>query len=661
MKKTLLYYSLFFLPTVSSCHTDYYDVGAAAVSIEPNRETVSLTLAGFASPDEGRFTITWDDLGEYPVTSLSRIADSVLFLNDNYMLSISGKQDLQSGKPLAMNMPVKEIAFFKNDFYGINLKDELVKGARTDQTISWTIIKPAIKLATLTATDDGLYIVNLENKLLKGIPDEDGLRWISDDHMPGIISLTSDAKHSSQPSSAAPESIISLASDTKRLYGLTSHNTLWQKSLSKDEPWGKIGYKNNVTYTIDAIRIAFINNNLYAIDEKKHLYKSRHSTVGDLQATAMSIRKNGRTVVIVGVDVCGFDKSFTDLIKEEVYQKRGIAGEAILINASHSHFAPVTQSWITWQPPNQKPDSLYLLQVVRTGIIKAIEESLDNAQPSRLYLQRGSCDIGKNRTRIEGYTIYDNTVDVITAVSVKDQKKCILYLAGCHPVFTEPEVGHFTINANFPGFSRKLLADDPDIEHAIFLQAFAGDINPKDPFRKSGEQLADSVLQIMNRATRHEIRGDLSFFMDTIAIAITPPTLSEIESFKAANLPKQGEMVANRDIRWADVMLEHHRKNRMPDEMPVYYQTLNVGNWKLIALSREVTTEFGIVIRDLWPDRHVSAIAYTNDVPSYLATDPHIRAKNYEGYGSFFWYAQPKPFPLKSFEKVIDKIKHINH
>ena len=116
-----MHYNLFFLLTVSSCNTDYYDIGTAAVSIEPNQETVSLTLAGFAVPDEGRFTITWDDLGEYPVASFSRIADSVLFLNDNYMLSISGKQDLKSGKPLEMNTPVKEIAFFKNNFYGINL------------------------------------------------------------------------------------------------------------------------------------------------------------------------------------------------------------------------------------------------------------------------------------------------------------------------------------------------------------------------------------------------------------------------------------------------------------------------------------------------------------------------------------------------------------
>jgi hypothetical protein len=604
MEKPLVFFSLFLTLTAGSCNGGYYKIGAAAVSIEPNRETVSLTLAGYASPNEGRFTITWDDLGEQSAASCSRIFDSALFPDDHSVLFVSEKEALKSDKPLKMNIPVKNIAFADNTFYGIGQKGELVIGKRTAQTLTWAV---------------------------------------------------------AQSASVAPQSIISLASDSKRLYGLTGDNTLWQKSLATDGPWEKIGYKNNVTYTIDPVRIAFFDNDLYALDAKNHLYKSRHSTVGDLQATAMTIEKNGKTVVIVGVDVCGFDKSFTDLVKEEVHQKRGITKEAILINASHTHFAPVTQSWITWQPPNQKPDSVYLMKVVRTGIIKAIEEALDQAQPSRLYMQRGTSAIGKNRTRVEGYTIYDNTVDVITAVSVKDQKKRALYLAGCHPVFTDPEVNNFTINANFPGFSRKLLTDNQDIECAIFLQAFAGDINPNDPFRKSGEQLADSVLQIMSRATRHEIKGALSFFMDTVAIAITPPTLSEVESFKAENLPNQGNIVADRDIRWADVMLEHYRENRMPNEMPVYYQTLNVGNWKLVALSREVTTEFGMAIREIWPDQHVSAIAYTNDVPSYLATDPHIRAKNYEGYGSFFWYAQPTPFPLQSFEKVIEKIKRTNH
>ncbi len=119
--------------------------------------------------------------------------------------------------------------------------------------------------------------------------------------------------------------------------------------------------------------------------------------------------------------------------------------------------------------------------------------------------------------------------------------------------------------------------------------------------------------------------------------------------------------IAHRDVRWAKLMLEHYDKNGTPPtDMPIYVQTLNIGDWKLIGLSREVTTEFAIAIRNLWPEKKVSVAGYTNDIPSYLPTDPHIIARDYEGYGSFFWYGQPNNYPLGTFDKIITRIRENN-
>ena len=56
----------------------------------------------------------------------------------------------------------------------------------------------------------------------------------------------------------------------------------------------------------------------------------------------------------------------------------------------------------------------------------------------------------------------------------------------------------------------------------------------------------------------------------------------------------------------------------MPAVMPVYIHTINIGNWKLVGLSREAVTQYGIEIRRLWPDQPVSVVGYTNDVSSYF-------------------------------------------
>lgn len=574
MKWIFLTNLLFLALLGNSCQADYFKVGTSSVSIEPGNETISLTLAGYASPNEGRFTLTWDDLG---------------------------KSDL----------PLPE----ERELYP--------------------------EVVCMTASEDYLFAISKSGQLLRGTLTEDRPEWIiAEDTSPDIISLTC---------------------DRNRLYGLTAGNVLLQRSLTMNDTWAKIGYNNGETYTIDAKRIAYLDGAIYAVDGNGHLFKGRHATVGDLTARAMSITKGNNTLVVVGVDVCGFDKSFTDDIKEEICRKTLIRPEAILINASHTHYAPVTQSWITWQPPNQRPDSLYLLHTVRPAIIRAIEESLANSKASDLYLGRGTSDIGQNRRKIKDYDIYDNTLDVLVAVSRENKKKTVLFMAGCHPVAADPQVNSFTMNANFPGYARELIEKDPDIENSIFLQAFAGDINPKGQFRQSGKQLAEDVMRVVNKEILVPVTGNITFFMDTVAIPVTSWSEEKVKAFRTEHSATPGDMQADRNVRWANVMLEYHARGNMPEQMPVYYQTFNIGDWKLVALSREVTTEFGMAIRNLWPEKQVSVLAYSNDVPSYLSTDPHINAGNYEGYDSFFWYGQPSPFPLHTFDRIINSIKETNH
>lgn len=95
--------------------------------------------------------------------------------------------------------------------------------------------------------------------------------------------------------------------------------------------------------------------------------------------------------------------------------------------------------------------------------------------------------------------------------------------------------------------------------------------------------------------------------------------------------------------------------------MPVYMQTFNIGNWKLVGISRETVTDYSIGIKKLWPGKLVSVAGYCNDVSSYLPTSKHINAGVYEGKDSFFWYGQPAVFPLNLYETIIDRIKSKNY
>lgn len=95
----------------------------------------------------------------------------------------------------------------------------------------------------------------------------------------------------------------------------------------------------------------------------------------------------------------------------------------------------------------------------------------------------------------------------------------------------------------------------------------------------------------------------------------------------------------------------------MRTPMPVYIQTINIGNWKSVGLSREVPKEYYIGVKKIWPGKVVSMEGYSNDVSSYLPTQRHIRAGIYEGKDLLFWFGQPNIFSEDVFETVINCIK----
>lgn len=101
-------------------------------------------------------------------------------------------------------------------------------------------------------------------------------------------------------------------------------------------------------------------------------------------------------------------------------------------------------------------------------------------------------------------------------------------------------------------------------------------------------------------------------------------------------------------------------KSPLSDNMKIYVQTINIGDLKIVGLSREVVNEYGTAIRQLWPQKKVMVAGYCNDVPSYLPNDWHIEKKFYEGYDSFFWYGQPALPPTSIMSTVVNKVRENN-
>lgn len=617
-------------------------IGSATASLEPGDAAVSSALAGYGIPREGRFSITWEEVNESPpLKSITSYQDGFLAINDEEELLLGRLQKKSIvWKNLGKATDVSVLASSGTKIYAISSKGELLMGKLKSNKISWKKTDHFQRFSALTSLNHHLYATT-DSELLEGKIEKSGIQWRK-------ISTA--------------ENIISLTNDDRMLYALNQGDTIWSvKPYMDKKAWTIIGRNNGYTFTENLKDIAVFNNVLYAVNNGNQLLKGNHKSNGDLAVNALAIKGENETVVIAGVDVCGFDASFVNSIKSYFHQKHKLPEAAILINASHTHFAPVTQSWATWGEFYHVPDTNYLNNVVSKGIIAAIEEALANMEPADIFFGRGTTAIGVNRRSTKEITRpYDNTLDVIKIQIGNERIKSILFSAGCHPVFQNKGEESYTLGANYPSIARQHICNHMHTDHSLFLQGCGGDINPQEKsYHSTGDTLGSEVIKILE-SPMQRLGNTISFYLDTIEIPLNVWPIEKIKAFRAENLVKPGDIYAEKNVRWADLMMERYRRNDVQGNMPIYVQTINIGQWKLVGLSREAVTEYGLAIRALWPDRLVTVAGYCNDVSSYLPVNWHIETEVYEGLESFFWYGQ-NGIPKSNIKDIIiEKIKSRN-
>lgn len=630
-----------FLLSASGNAQTGYRIGVSRRSIEPDRSLVSLHLGGYGAPREGRFTLQWNSADFLPgTTGIGGDPQGIFIVRNGELLAGEPSQTGQLWKKTGNKRNIVAVTGNGKKIYGADASGKFFSSG-PGKKITWRKTGiPGMLTLSLACSPDCLY--SLDNK---------GSIWMIDP----------DAGTAGWTGISSPDGVISIAAINRKLYALTGSGVMYQCEPSSGRiKWLKAAGRNNETLTEDIRMITIAGNGIYGFGSDGYLYEGDHRSEGNLSVRTMAITGGSDTFVIVSADVCGFNDSFTGPLKNALREHYGLPPEAIFINSTHTHFAPVSQNWLTWQEANQRPDSTYLYSIVANAILSSVGEALDRRMPARIFFGRGNTGIGYNRSLPEHPELYDSSVDVLKIRYTETGRESYLFLASCHPVFSTAGKLHYTISANFPGVARKLVEERTGTSCSIFIQGTAGDINPGDDGEYiSGEKLANEVVAV-SRKPMTEIAGEISFSLDTINIAVDPWSRDRIGRFREENAAKPGDIYAEKNVKWSDLMLDYYEKGTVPSSLPVYIHTLNLGSWKLVGFSRETTTEYGFGVKKLWPEKLVSVAGYTNDVSSYLPASLHIEAGNYEGYDSFFWYGMPALFPVNVDKIILNTIKTLN-
>ncbi|KPE49510.1 PQQ-binding-like beta-propeller repeat protein [Chryseobacterium indologenes] len=612
-----------------------YFVGFSKQLINPDSTILSSPLAGFGNPREGRFSIDFLEMGiaNYAVAMCSSNTKLYVATSDNKLW----QADINNSSApywtfIGMAYYVTALTYGNGKLYGSDKNNILWMRDAVEYDIPWTNIGHAYYTTGLTFLNNKLYGTDKNNTL-----------WVRD-NSPFDVPWTD---------IGTANNVRSLTNDGTNLIAISKYdNDLWTRSASlSNEDWSKIGTPNNTTYDIYLSNITYSNDRLYATSTNNKLYYSQHSQT-PIYTYASYFEKNSKKALIITLDLCGIDYSFSRKVKTKIKQLYNIDEDAVLINCSHTHYAPVAQNYPCHQDFYQVPDPKYL-KIIENAILMAAQNAIQNKINSNLSFTKGKTDIGYNRAD-SSKELDDNITMVVSKNNITNIANGIILSASTHPVWYDQARDFVTISANYVGATRDKLSILKNINNVQFMQGCAGDINPYDT--DIPDQTADKLTQDFNNLfsmSPSDITGDITVKFDSVAVPLNNFTYNQAINIRNASIGHY-DVTSERNLKWANRIIDQYDTGTLPTTATVYIQILKIGNWNIIALSREAVSQYALDLYQHFPNLKLTVLGYSNDVSSYLPVEWHINkpSPNYEGYDSFFSYGQ-SGIPVDNVEDII--------
>lgn len=360
-----------------------------------------------------------------------------------------------------------------------------------------------------------------------------------------------------------------------------------------------------------------------------------------LEVQALAIEgDNGVLAVVVGSDLLGFDYDQVAEIRGRITARCGVAGDAVLLNASHTHGGPVLINHLVVEAPHIDPE---YRERVSEAIVESAERAvagLDEAEPHHAW---GRCTVGINRRAPEppygmkpnprGF--YDDTVGVLAFCRPGSrQPVALLFNASCHPTTLGSQP---VFTADWPGAARRAI--DGYLGQApasLFLQGSCGNIRPRTfdldgggfrqgtvaEFERMGHACAHEVIRLLSDSLR-PAGGDLTCRRVPCELPLENlPTAADLARMRTGTDKFQKALGEYAEQKWPD--------GKLPTTLPYEAQLLTFGDEvSILALPGEVVSELGHAARHSVP-RPTLFCGYSNGLPCYVPTARIRRQGGYE-------------------------------
>jgi hypothetical protein len=351
---------------------------------------------------------------------------------------------------------------------------------------------------------------------------------------------------------------------------------------------------------------------------------------GELRAVAVVVQNPGTsTVAIVGCDVLWIPRWIVEAATAEIEQATGIPPSHVLINATHTHYAPSTA------PAHDFGVSLRFCEELRRGIVQAVCEAHSRLEEAQLYFHLGEeKTVGANSRlklpdgnitwinplREAGQNIvptgpFDPQLPVIDFRTAQGQTRALIYNHSTHTLGTR--CGRDVRSPSFYGLAAQEL--EGELGGVVcFLEGASGSTH------NIYQVPVPEAIERMKRAIR-EARAQAQPMRVGRVAALRRPFTFRVRSFDeqledakvarytSAYLGEHGEYVRRVFARMRRQLAPHQGEERQ-----TWLQVILLGDVALAGVPAEYFTSLGLDIKARSPFKYTYVAELANDWIGYL-------------------------------------------
>jgi len=379
--------------------------------------------------------------------------------------------------------------------------------------------------------------------------------------------------------------------------------------------------------------------------------------------------ENYNKVLFIAADLFGVGESLLEGVRDAA-RVWGIPPEAIVFNASHTHYAPGTVERVA---PGIGPYYSQYAQHITQAVEKLLTHLHDKLQPCLVCAGQTDVQIGVNRrlkdTRgvalapnPEGY--YHTNTPFLVIDFFRDQNRVAMVNHGCHPTGSgRPSF----ITPGYPGYLRQKLIADGVADGVMFLQGAAGSSklalngDGKPPRFTSSPDEAKECAKNMANEVAASIDHELDIVQGPVFARIERLNLSlerspDTEELEAMPVSENGvERIL--EEKWAQHFLNGADPSGKALNFPI--QLIGLGKETgFITFPGEPVAELAQSILDqVKVARDTFFLGYTNGLKAYLPTRQIVEEGGYEGETAKLVYMLPSAFTTEVEEEITDGVR----